>query len=98
IDNLDNYRRMVMEKEDFLGQGSWEWDLQGNTAVWSDGMYRLFGYDPLEDRPRVTVDEDLYKLHLDSDAFEKARANLKEALKNGSTTYVWGYDMKTKEG
>jgi PAS domain S-box-containing protein len=26
-------------------RGSWEWDLTTDSAVWSDGMYRLFGVD-----------------------------------------------------
>jgi PAS domain S-box-containing protein len=35
----------VTEAERVTGRGSWEWDVRANRAVWSDGMYRLFGVD-----------------------------------------------------
>ena len=98
LDNLDNYRRMVMEREDFLGHGSWEWDLIEKTTKWSDGMYRLFGYDPEQDKSHMTVNEDLYKLHLSQEAFEKARINLKETLKKGDSNYLWSYEIKGRNG
>ncbi len=96
--NLKNYKRMVMEREDFLGQGSWEWDLLDKTAVWSDGMYRLFGYDPAQDKSRVVVNERLYTLHLTPEAFEKSRMNLMETLKKGGDKYAWSYEIKTHNG
>lgn len=38
--------RSVAEAERVTGRGSWEWDVTTNKAVWSEGMYRLFGVDP----------------------------------------------------
>lgn len=98
VDNLVNYKRMLLEREDFLGHGSWEWDLMDKTSVWSDGMYRIFGYDPGRDKSQVTVNEDLYKLHLSQEAFEKARLNLKGALKKGDSNYLWSYEIKDRNG
>lgn len=34
------------EAERVTRRGSWEWDVAANRAVWSQGMYRLFGLDP----------------------------------------------------
>jgi PAS domain S-box-containing protein len=34
------------EAELVTGRGSWEWDITKDRAVWSRGMYRLFGLDP----------------------------------------------------
>jgi len=98
VDSLDHYKRMVMEREDFLGHGSWEWDLVDKTYVWTDGMYRLFGYDPGQDRFGVKVNEDLYRLHLTQEGFEKAKLNLKETLKKGDDNYVWSYEIKDRNG
>jgi PAS domain S-box-containing protein len=98
VDNLANYKRMVMDREDFLGHGSWEWNLVEKTSVWSDGMYRLFGYDSAMDKSQVTVNEDLYRLHLPPDAFEKARAHLKDILRKGDGNYLWSYEIKGRNG
>lgn len=34
------------EAERVTHRGSWDWDVTTNRAVWSEGMYRLFGVDP----------------------------------------------------
>ncbi len=31
--------------------GNWRWNARTNEAVWSDGMYRLYGLDPRQDPP-----------------------------------------------
>lgn len=38
--------RGIAEAELATGRGSWDWDLATDRAVWSEGMYRLFGLDP----------------------------------------------------
>ncbi len=98
VDDLAHYNRMLMDREDHLGHGSWEWDLVKKGAVWSDGMYRLFGYDPIQDKSLITVGENLYRLHLTPDAFEKAKTNLKKTLEGGGSDYVSGFEMKNRNG
>lgn len=43
---LERSLRMVDDAERVTGRGSWRWDVTTDRAVWSDGMYRLFGLDP----------------------------------------------------
>lgn len=60
--------------------GSWEWDAEERSLVWSDEMYRIFGVDPVGFRPS-------FEQHLlpfihpdDRDAF---RRGWEEALEKG---------------
>jgi PAS domain S-box-containing protein len=32
--------------------GNWEWDIAGNTLIWSDEVYRIFGLVPQEFQPK----------------------------------------------
>lgn len=97
LNNLLSYREMVMEKERFLGQGTWEMDLQKRTAFWSDGMYTLFGYDPEKDKGNLIINEDLYKKHMSAEDFAKGKVRRKEALES-ETSYVWDYQITTNQG
>ncbi|MFA5945125.1 MAG: PAS domain S-box protein [Candidatus Thermoplasmatota archaeon] len=45
-DTLRKTLASVTEAERVTGRGSWEWDVTTDRAVWSEGMYRLFGLDP----------------------------------------------------
>lgn len=97
LNKLLSYREMVMEKERFLGQGTWEMDLLMRTALWSDGMYVLFGYDPEKDKGDLIINEDLYQKHLSAEDFEKGKAQRKAALENESS-YVWDFQITTNQG
>ena len=97
LNKLLSYREMVMEKERFLGQGTWEMDLLMRTAFWSDGMYILFGYDPEKDRNDLIINEDLYQKHLSAEDFEKGKVQRKAALEN-ENSYVWDYQITTNQG
>ena len=60
LNDLERFRRA----EELAGVGVWEMDLESGQVVWSDGMYRLFGYEPggfepsLEKRFELTFPED----------------------------------------
>jgi PAS domain S-box-containing protein len=44
--------RKVFESAEVVGRmGSWEWRPQSNELVWSDNMYRIYGYEPREIEP-----------------------------------------------
>ena len=97
LNKLLSYREMVMEKERFLGQGTWELDLLMRTAFWSEGMYILFGYDPEKDKGDLIINEDLYQKHLSAEDFENGKAQRKVALEN-ENSYVWDYQITTNQG
>jgi PAS domain S-box-containing protein len=95
--SLSNYKQMALEKEEFLGHGSWELNHVDKSIQWSDGMYRLFGYDPEKDRDSLRIDEQLYKNHLLEDDYNQGVTLQVEKL-NNSNSYVWEYEIKTKNG
>lgn len=43
---LERKTKLIDAAELATTQGSWEWDTSTDHAVWSAGMYRLFGLDP----------------------------------------------------
>jgi PAS domain S-box-containing protein len=94
--SLSNYKQLVLEKEEFLGHGSWEMNYADKTMQWSDGMYRLFGYDPTKEKNGLVINEDLYKKHIHEEDFLRG-INLREHTIN-SNTYMWEYEIKAKDG
>ena len=42
---LANVNRQLQEAQHLSKLGSWEWDLTTGTVIWSDEMYRIYGYD-----------------------------------------------------
>ena len=38
-----------------VGAGSWEWDTEENTILWSESLLRMFGYGPGEVEPSVEL-------------------------------------------
>ncbi|HEX6428176.1 MAG TPA: PAS domain-containing protein, partial [Niastella sp.] len=71
--DLAAYKAMKQENEEFLDYGTWEYDARTGNYFWSDGMYRLYGYDPEKDKNRVVVNEALYQKHMDEEQFEKSK-------------------------
>jgi PAS domain-containing protein len=41
---LQLYKQTMLDKDEFLNQGTWEWDINANRMNYSRGIYRLFGY------------------------------------------------------
>ncbi len=96
--SLANYKKMSLEKEEFLGHGSWEINYFNQTVEWSDGMYRLFGYNET-DIGKLTVDEQLYKLHMTQDAFDISRKHIDVSnIKEDQSSYMSEYEITTANG
>jgi signal transduction histidine kinase len=45
---LQESQLLLNEAQKLAHLGSWEWDLQTNKIIWSDEMYRIYGYLPDE--------------------------------------------------
>jgi PAS domain S-box-containing protein len=46
VDELRASRRSLERSQQVAHIGSWEWDIERNTVVWSEEMKRIFGIDP----------------------------------------------------
>ena len=95
--DLASYKAMKQENEEFLNYGTWEFDARTDNFFWSDGMYRLFGYDPDTDKSKIIVSEMLYRKHMEEDQYEKSRAFLDSIVdgKQRPETFTTEYEIKT---
>jgi PAS domain S-box-containing protein len=96
-DNLAKYRESMIERERLLHFGSLEMDLLTRDLHWSDGMYLLFGYDPVNDKGSITINDDFYKLHMSEADLSSSKSKLIDALKN-KDNYVIETSIRTTDG
>ena len=70
----------LKEAQRLAGVGSWQWDPDGDTVVWSEELYRLAGRDP--SLPAVTYGEhsQLYT----PESWERLRQAVEAALHSGA--------------
>ncbi len=94
---LADYKEQIDLKEELLECGSWEISFPEKTIFWSDGMYRLFGYDPVLDKGKIVVNEELYSNHMTDVIFKKANQFRDNVMKNESQ-YTREYEIRTKGG
>jgi PAS domain S-box-containing protein len=60
---LDRQTRQLMDAQRLAHIGSWDWDLETETVIWSDEHYRIFGVDPKTYRP--TYETNMQFVHPD---------------------------------
>jgi PAS domain S-box-containing protein len=98
--DLAAYKAMKQENEEFLDYGTWEYDARTDNYFWSDGMYRLYGYDPETDKNKIEVNEALYQKHMDEAHFEKSRSFTEaiKARKEKPENFVSEYQIKINDG
>ena len=96
-DNLSEYRETMIEKERRLDFGSLEMNLLTGELYWSDGMYLLFGYDPVLDKSGISLNDDFYRLHMTQADIDDAREKLRDALKD-KENYIIETPIQTKRG
>jgi len=98
--DLAAYKAMKQENEEFLDYGTWEFDARTGNYFWSDGMYRLYGYNPETDKNKIDVNEALYQKHMDEEHFEKSKSFTEAiiAQKEKPENYVSEYEIKAHDG
>jgi diguanylate cyclase (GGDEF)-like protein/PAS domain S-box-containing protein len=65
------------------GIGSWDWDLRNGEVTWSDGLYRLLGYEP----GAIAPAQDLFMRHIHPEDLHLAEA-AHEAIADGAPVAV----------
>jgi DNA-binding response OmpR family regulator len=53
LDKLISSEALMKEAEYLAKLGSWQADLVTGKVIWSDGLFRLFGYEPFEIEPSL---------------------------------------------
>lgn len=87
---LEALRKYRSEAERLLKFGFFEYDLETKKGLWSDGVYRLLGYDT--ERPPVTLEN--FTKHLDPAYGHASKLMLEEAWQ-GNSSYTTEYDIIT---
>jgi PAS domain S-box-containing protein len=91
------YRQMTLEKEAFLNSGSWETDVKTGISTWSDGMFKLFGYNGEAERQKLVLDQDFYYSHQSPGEILRSKEEWGQALKD-QDSYLRESIITTKDG
>lgn len=71
---LISYQAHLDQAQQLGNMGSWEWDITNNDLIWSDHIFRLFGYKPQSFTP--TYPKFLARIHPDD------RQQVEDAVNN----------------
>ncbi len=94
--SLSDYKAMMQENELFLNYGTWESDAEGANIVWTDGMYKIFGYDD-EEKKNLTVNHTLYNDHITTHQQRKDNETVRSFLED-KDDYLQELEIKDKAG
>ena len=94
---LESYKENMDQKEQFLDFGSWEEEIEEGGIAWSDGMYRLFGYDPTLYSGRLLINAGFNMLHIHQEDWERSLHIRQEALEH-KNDYSHEYNITTRDG
>lgn len=99
--NIMYYDAAAMEggrdNEAYLKYGTWENEADKEEIYWSDGMYLLFGYDPVKDKDSLKIDTDFYYRHMYPEDVVQAK-KIREAWHEFTGHFSWDYRIKDKHG
>ncbi len=86
--------QLLDETERFAHLGTWSWDPVSNEVVWSDEMFRIFGYDPKVDRPSL----DAFFVRVHPDDAQRLRDDTSATAKSGRDTRNYEYRIVLPSG
>jgi PAS domain S-box-containing protein len=52
------------DTQEVLRFGVWEWDVPQNKLTWSNGLYKMLGYDPLTEKDKLNITPAFYLQHI----------------------------------
>jgi PAS domain S-box-containing protein len=74
-------KTLLEQAEEVARLGSWEWDIASNVVVWSDEMYRIYGYEP----QTFPVSFEKAMEGVEQQDRERIKINVESALQRGLT-------------
>ena len=95
IKSLSDYKEMMQSNETFLNFGTWESVPNGDKISWSEGMYKIFGYDENKAK-HLPVNIELYQQHIDDVSFRKNEEQIAVFLED-KDHYTVEYEIKDAE-
>lgn len=90
--NLIDYQSMMQENETFLNYGTWESNSDGSEVSWTNGMYKIYGYDD-----DIKINKDFYsKLRIGLDSGEPMETS--NTFSKDLDSYHQEYEIKDEKG
>jgi PAS domain S-box-containing protein len=94
---LQLYKQTMLDKDEFLNQGTWEWNVSENTFDYSRGMYRLFGYYSREEMKQWESNGNNVNLHMDEEEQKRSDEDWQKILSEADT-YLREMEITTHDG
>jgi PAS domain S-box-containing protein len=94
---LQLYKQTMLDKDEFLNQGTWEWDIKSDKIEYSRGIYRLFGYHHKEEMKEWDAIGKDIKLHMDEEEKKRSDEDWDKILQEADT-YLREMEIITKDG
>ncbi|MGN6417222.1 MAG: sensor histidine kinase [Pseudobacter sp.] len=82
------------EVESLLLFGTWQWDIHSGKVTWSDGMFRIMGYDQATTSEMVT--DEFYLAHLEPGECQQFR-DIRAASMADKTPFEYTYHIVTND-
>lgn len=99
--NAENERQrmnqLLSEAEQMMGFGSWSWNVTEGKIFWSDGLYRIFGFDPAE-RKRLEIEMPDYYDWVHPDDLEGLRKSNEIFITTGKQQDDYQHRIVTQNG
>jgi PAS domain S-box-containing protein len=73
------FYKLLADAEKTARMGSWTWDVDSDTVIWSENLFQLFGRDPALGAPSFAVHDQLYA----PESMARLRQAVTEALEHG---------------
>ncbi|HEX5668083.1 MAG TPA: PAS domain S-box protein [Chitinophagaceae bacterium] len=94
---LELYKQTMLDKDEFLNQGTWEWDLKSGRMDYSRGIYRLFGYHDKDEMAEWDKAGKDTGLHMDEKERKRNAEDWTKILAEADT-YLREMEVTTKDG
>lgn len=94
---LQQYKQTMLDKDEFLNQGTWEWDVQKDEMIFSRGIYRLFGYHHKDEMKQWDETGKDLSIHLDEEELKRSNDDWVKILQEADT-YLREMEITTRDG
>ncbi len=84
---------MLATAQEMAHMGCWSFDIAANQVVWSDELYRVFGYEPRSFTPSY----EMYVSHIHPDDRARVVASFAEARERGGP-FTYSYRLRRADG
>lgn len=92
-EEISSLKLLVDDTEELLSFGSWSWDLAIDQMYWTNGLYKLLGYEKEDVEPSIS--SDLYFSHVDPHDLGMLKRTIEDAVDNNSDFDIT-YNMITR--